>query len=52
MCGLVEARARDRVSQKKKKKGACLIQAEKSAASIVVVREGEVQFVGAVSIGS
>lgn len=51
MCGLVEARARDRVSQKKKK-GACLIQAEKSAASIVVVREGEVQFVGAVSIGS
>lgn len=41
-----------RQSEQKKKKGACLIQAEKSAASIVVVREGEVQFVGAVSIGS
>lgn len=41
-----------RQSEPKKKKGACLIQAEKSAASIVVVREGEVQFVGAVSTGS
>lgn len=50
MCGLVEVRARDRV----KKKlpfclSLCLVEVEESAAYIVVERQSEVRFVGAVS---
>lgn len=52
--GLVEVRASDRVSQKKTKPqksclSACLVEAEESAAHIVVERESQVRFVGAVS---
>lgn len=50
MCGLVEVRASNRVSQKKTQKrclSACLVEAEESAAHIVVERESQVRFVGA-----
>lgn len=52
--GLVEVRASDRVSQKnpppqKSCLSACLVEAEESAAHIVVERESQVRFVGAVS---
>lgn len=48
MCGLVEVRASDRASQESCL-SLCLVEAEESAAYIVVERVSEVRFVGAVS---